>query len=248
MYRVAICDDQPQDAQRLRDMLQRFSPMSPGISLHADIYHDSQALLQTAAQRPYDLYFIDILMPGLNGLETARCLRQYQMRPVIIFLSSSPDFSLEAYRVRALNYLIKPITQEELNNALYEVVSLFLAAPPRYQVILTADGLVSIHTYHLSYVECFRHTILYHLGDGNTLTSRNMRVSFAKLTRTLLEKDGFLQPHRSYVVNPVHIAKMTAQEFFLLDESRIPISKLRLSEVKEQYLNYLSEHSFSALG
>ena len=78
---------------------------------------------------PFHIILLDILMPLLNGMDTARELRQYDKTVKIIFLTSSPEFALESYDVKAYSYLLKPVTYEKLEETLNECVKTFAIDP-----------------------------------------------------------------------------------------------------------------------
>lgn len=77
-------------------------------------FENAVDLLASIEHQNYDLLFLDVLMPGLNGLQAAREIRQKNDRIKIVFLTSSPEYAVESYSVQATNYLLKPATEERL--------------------------------------------------------------------------------------------------------------------------------------
>lgn len=112
--RVAVVDDLRMDAENLRGMLDRRLPSGTFI----DLYASGEAFL--ASQSRYDLIFLDIVMEGMNGIETARQFRARDMDCLIVFLTSSREYVWEAFPMHAFDYLVKPVEQERLDRVLEE--------------------------------------------------------------------------------------------------------------------------------
>ena len=112
--RVAVVDDLRMDAENLRGMLDRRLPSGTFI----DLYASGEAFL--ASQSRYDLIFLDIVMEGMDGIETARQFRARDMDCLIVFLTSSREYVWEAFPMHAFDYLVKPVEQERLDRVLEE--------------------------------------------------------------------------------------------------------------------------------
>ena len=97
---------------------------------------------------PFHIILLDILLPLLNGMDTARELRQYDKTVKIIFLTSSPEFALESYDVKAYSYLLKPVTYEKLEETLNECVKTF-AIDPKHLILKTALGYQKIYFHEI---------------------------------------------------------------------------------------------------
>ena len=119
MIRVAVCDDSPEFLQRAVNMVERWSEQS---GTPAEIYRfdNGDALLAKNAVTHMDIIFLDIIMPLQNGIDTAKELRQSDNAVKIIFLTSSPEFALDSYEVKAQGYLLKPVTYEKVKETLDE--------------------------------------------------------------------------------------------------------------------------------
>ena len=105
--RIALVDDNPQDAQVLQGYLDRFS-REVGLEWSYAYYSDGQAFLNGDTCQ-FDLIVMDVDMPGINGIETARLLRQRDPDVLLMFVTNMPQYALAGYAVDALDYLIKPV-------------------------------------------------------------------------------------------------------------------------------------------
>ena len=117
MLRIGVCDDDKEFLQRLVQMIHIWSDHS-GIPTELYPFDNGDELISKNAAFRMDIILLDIVMPLLNGMDTARELRAQDTAVKIIFLTSSPEFALESYEVRAQDYLLKPITYERLRRAL----------------------------------------------------------------------------------------------------------------------------------
>ena len=113
MLQIAVCDDSPDFLQLAVDMVERWTEQS---RIQTEIYRfdNGDALLAKNAVTHMDIIFLDIIMPLQSGIDTAKELRQSDNAARIIFLTSSPEFALESYEVKAQGYLLKPLHREKL--------------------------------------------------------------------------------------------------------------------------------------
>ena len=107
MVRIACCDDDKNHLNTIKNMIDSWNQCP--VLLHTDIFDEGDALIQAHAKQPYDIIILDIVMPLLNGVDTAREIRTKDKSVKIIFLTSSKEFAFESYRVKASDYLLKPV-------------------------------------------------------------------------------------------------------------------------------------------
>ena len=114
--RVLIADDEPLARDRLRAMLGEI----PGVEIVAEA-GDGHAALHACAEHHPDMILLDISMPGIDGLETARHLAEFDPRPVVVFCTAYDQHALSAFDAQAVDYLVKPVRAERLAAALERV-------------------------------------------------------------------------------------------------------------------------------
>ena len=119
--RVLIADDEPLARERLRAML----IAQPGVEVVAEA-GDGHAALHACAEHHPDMVLLDISMPGIDGLETARHLAEFEPRPMVVFCTAYDQHALSAFDAQAVDYLVKPVRAERLAAAL-ERVRIFAA-------------------------------------------------------------------------------------------------------------------------
>lgn len=114
--RVVIADDEPLARERLRSLLAD----EPGVEIVAEA-GDGHAALHACAEHHPDMVLLDISMPGIDGLETARHLAAFEPRPAVVFCTAYDAHALSAFDAQAIDYLVKPVRSERLSAALERV-------------------------------------------------------------------------------------------------------------------------------
>ncbi len=235
--RIAVCDDDPMELQKIRSLLEQYA------SLHqkeADLvvyaYTDGDSLLRDVKKLGmFDLMILDILMPGMNGMELARELRECGDLGKIIFLTSSPEYAVDSYKVGAFYYLLKPVHQVEL----FSLLSKALLAIGMEQVssIMLKCGarLTKVELRALLYVESANHNVHFHVKGGEVVVCFG---SLSEYESTLCEDGRFVRCHKSFFVNMDYVKSVTNKEFILTDGQLIPISRNIYRQVKDAYFDY----------
>lgn len=240
--RISYCDDNPTDLAYLSGLLDHYAKAHPTIPLHLRPFQSCNSLWSaTEAGQSFDLCLLTASAHnGINGIELAERLSNQHYRPQVVFLHHNADFAVEAFRVRAKHYLLKPLDEHKLFTALDEIVlPLSVSRDQPVTISTVQNSRTTVPLSSIIYTECNVHTIRYHMSDGATMDSRSIRVPFATAIAELLESGRFIQPHRSFAVNMEHIVRLSGQELVLRGNIHIPISRLRLSDCRSAYQNYL---------
>lgn len=238
---LAICEDTASDAQRLATLLSEYAKERPSANLSTAFFSSGEQVL--AYGERVDCYLLDILLEGLNGMDLARTLRRRDRDARILFLTTTPDYALSAFSVRATDYLLKPVSRTLLFRALDDAaaeLALRQSRRSRQFSFRTRGGLHTTLVEDILYIEIVGHTPFFHLMSG-VVRGSDLRVSFEESMAGLVELGCFLRPHRSFLVNAQHITTVTAQSLRLDSGALIPVARLRAAEVKAQYLDYLME-------
>ena len=105
MLRIAHIDDKPDELTHHQALMAEYFALRPRLKGELIPFSSQEDLLAAAIRESFDLYLLDILMPGENGIQLGRRLREVDKRGAIIYLTSSPDFAVESYTTRAFYYL-----------------------------------------------------------------------------------------------------------------------------------------------
>lgn len=230
MLKIAICDDSPLFLKQACLAVRKWAQKSP-FTVELYTYDNGDELIIANKTEPFDIILLDILMPLLNGMETARELRQHDKSVKIIFLTSSPEFALESYDVKAYSYLLKPVNDEKLEDILNECVQTF-ATDPKNLILKTSFGYQKIYYHEIEFAEAQNKKVLFRLRSGNTIESCDPFHFFEDM---LTLKDGFFKCHRSYLVYLPNVDHFTATEITTKSGKHIPIARSYSKTFKEAY-------------
>ena len=238
MLRIAVCDDEEQELRKTAALLERYLRDSSTSFGRVELFQSSDALLERSAELGgFDLYILDILMPGLSGIDAGRKLRQLGDGGEIIYLTTSNDFAADSYEVQAFFYLLKPIEAEKLFRVLNGVVEKLNRRRSEGILIRTADGPRHILLERIRYVERVGRIMRYHCTDG-TVDSQTIRVSFREMAAPLLADRRFCLCGASFVLNFQHVTGVNSQTALLDDGQTVTLPRTAAVEFKKAWGNY----------
>jgi len=220
MLKIALCDDETTYLHTTEKLLREWSREAE-IPMELDCFTHGDALLVKHRSSRYDVIFLDIVMPLLSGMDAAKELRNLDKSVNIIFLTSSPEFALSSYSVRALDYLIKPLTYEKLKEVLEECIAL-LHKEPESLTLKTAGGYRKIYHHDIEYLEAQNKRVLFYLAHGESLEVLQPLHTFET---ELPDSKGFFKCHRSYLVNLKNIRHFSNVELTTKTGRQIPIAR-----------------------
>jgi DNA-binding LytR/AlgR family response regulator len=235
MLKLAVCDDDQNDRIKISQLLSEWSEhiKKNGVEVTIDVYDNGDALLDGGV---HEIVLLDVLMPLLNGIETARELRKKDETVSIIYLTSSPEYAIDSYSVQAVNYLLKPVNRASLFTTLDKCVSIIDKRNTDCMLICADNTLCKVNLHNIEYIEAANHAVLFHLHTGIILKTTSRLADYEK---RLLALPNFIKPHRSYIVNLDYVVKLTPSEIISCCHNSLPISRALYTEIKKRYINYL---------
>ncbi len=183
----------------------------------------------------YDILLLDILMPGINGMQAAHEIRAFDAGVKIVLLTSSPEFAVESYAVKAYDYILKPVSKDKLFSILDAVIAEELK-PLEGLTIKTQSGVARILFSRLAFVEIMNRKLYFHLADGSV---REVSASLASFEEELLARAEFVKVHRSYIVNLWQVGELRSKELITHAGKTVPMSRLLYGKVREAYMRHL---------
>lgn len=242
MIHIAICDDSKQERQILAALFKRYQELH-ATPLQIHIFQNGLSLLDAIDQgKRFDITILDILMPGENGIEIARNIRASGTDTEIIFLTSSPEYAVDSYEVKAQNYLLKPVTEEKFFASIDSILAELDEKDTASFIIYTTEKQYSrIRVSSLVYGEVTHRTITLHLADQTMISAI---MTFTEFLDILKAYPDFIYPHRSYAVNMHYIQYVTKSDIILTDGQKIPLSRNNYTKISEQFLNFAYTNSF----
>lgn len=243
--RCIAVDDEPMALDKLKNYIGRI----PYLELVAACEGAYEAM-QVMAEQKVDAMFIDINMPDVNGLEFVRALND---APMVVFTTAYAEYAVDSYKVRAVDYLLKPYGFEDFQRACgnlkkqwdltHQEASPQAAAQSSPQNSRQDGGFlylkvdyryVRVALDNIMYIEGMNEYLKIHLVSGDPFLTH---TTFRQINECLPE--NFLQVHRSYVVNMKHVREVERSVVLMADGTRISVSDSN----KEAFMSYLLDHS-----
>lgn len=237
MLTIALCDDEEHQRQKIKDLVSEY--FDGHVNLKT--YKDGQKLLdhiEFEGKDLFDLYILDVIMPQLSGIELGRKLRRIGVCAPIIYLTSSRDYAVESYNVRAFHYMVKPIEKEKLFPVLAQAENVIAQSKTNSVTINTPGGAVVIRTSEILYAELYSRSVRYYLTNGASIDSQKLRISFQKAVGGLLELKNFTMLGSSFLVNLHHIKKVNKKELILVNNQILSIPKGTKNDLLRAWMDY----------
>jgi len=226
---ILICEDMKYEADLLADFI-----AESGFEVNVAIYNNARdALAYVRSGADLDVCFLDILMPGMTGIELAEELREGGFKGFIVFLTGSNSYAPESYRVKAFDYLIKPAAPGRVKEVLAELDKAIKSADNGGVLIKGAGVSRMLLFREISHLEVIQNIVHIQLIDG---TVHRTRATLAEVTPKLLGDSRFIQCHRSYIVNMGCIVALQGSSFIMRDGTNVPISR-KFSDAKLKYID-----------
>lgn len=230
--RVAIAEDEGRDLDRLREQLNRFGTENL-IEMQLFPFPNGAQLLERF-RGGWDLILLDVDMPTLNGMETARAIRQLDPDVLIMFITNLAQYALGGYEVQAFDYMLKPVSYPALAMKLKLALRALQRNADRSIILNRGGELFRVPLSHLYYIEVFGHRLCYHTMERDI--DVNSVSALSDLEREL-RPDGFVRCHKSFLVNVRYVDHIKGCAL-TVNGQEIPISKNRRGEVLKELLAY----------
>lgn len=240
--RIAICDNDQQSLDELCSLIDTYIAEHPSTDDFYTSFLGPATLLSATEQdeHAFDIFILDVLMPGMTGLELGSAIRANQPNASIIYTTSSKEFALDAFNVHALDYLVKPVDAKALSTSLDMARDRVDTGAGRKMQIRGRNGVTSVETGNIEFVENLARVPMYNMSDGTVIAGSTNRGTFEAAVGPLASDPAFVQPHKSFFVN-MHFVRTLGQGVFILDDGRqIPISRKNASYTRKRYLSFLS--------
>ena len=235
MIKITFCDDDMEVLHQMNELLDRYRVERNEDITYAAFQSPFELLTEIEKGIRPDILFLDVVMPGQNGMDVAKEIRQYDTNMKIIFLTSSPEFAVESYSVGAYFYQLKPIWEESFFRLMDAVLAECEKKKKNRLILRSKDGITRIDLQQLEYCEVLGRKLLFHLENGAVLESAG---SLDDLAGQLMQYSNFFRPHRSFLVNMEYIQNISSRSIKMVNDAEIPIPHGKCSEIKNTYMEY----------
>lgn len=240
MVRIAVCDDNELQRELMRDLLDQFAEQS-GREISVAVLAGGRELLEEVRKSgSFDIYILDLIMPEINGMETAETLRLMKDPGKIIFLTSTLEYAAASYEVKAFYYMLKPVDRFRLFKVLESAIG-GAETDPQSILVRGKNRETRLKPEDIMYVEMNGRVPYYYLHDGRSLEGQNVRNSFRKLVAPLLERRSFALCGTSLLVNLKYVDTADSDSILMRDGTQLFPPRSAFPDFARVLQNYSSK-------
>ncbi len=231
MITIAVVEDSPKSMEQMKQFLERYR-QEHDLEFQTSFYPDSVAFLEQ--YRPqYDIIFLDVVMPGIDGMETARRIRAQDADVILVFVTRMAQLALKGYEVQAMDFLVKPLNYDAFELRMGLLLERLPRQRPKSLLISTREGKWRIVIDRLIYVEVIKHKLYYHTKDDTFETSGTMKEAEEQL-----EGCAFSRCDNSLLVNLRYVT-WVGQTELTAGDCRLKISRPRRKQFLQELADYV---------
>lgn len=229
MIKIAVCDDDPTSLKQIIQYVKEYQ------NINCSIYSYDSGIALLEDNVSFDIILLDIDMPQLNGLETAKRIRERDKDVILIYITNYSDYSVFAFAVHAFSYLLKPVDKEALYHQLAEALEYKKPLNSSELEFITLNGILRLKPEQILYFEYLNRKIYLHTKEEIF----SLKGKISSLHDELLSY-GFDMPHKSFLVNLFAIKSIKGNDIFLVNEELLPLSQKKAADFKKALNYYLS--------
>lgn len=233
--RVLLCDDDTRDVDRLESLINKYGADN-NIQFNVNSYSAGEELLDDILKgKNADIFFLDINLEGMDGIEIAGKIREKYDNVPIVFITAYINYALDGYKVRANRFLVKDDLEHTFTECMDDICSEIIKKR-KSTMFHCVDGDRRINLSDISLFETSGRQVIIHRRDQTFQMYEKLNALEEKL-----EGCGFIRIHRFYLVNIKYIANIHNYVLTLADGRKLPIPKGRYREVRQKYTLFMGE-------
>ncbi|MFA6829295.1 MAG: LytTR family DNA-binding domain-containing protein [Bacilli bacterium] len=183
----------------------------------------------------FDIVFMDIQMPFMDGMEVSHKLREKDENVKLIFVTNMGQYAIKGYEVDALAYMVKPITYYNFRLILDKTMKSLKRNREKMITINSDSGIIKVNLEDILYIEVSNHDLFYHTEE-NEYQSRD---SLSRVENELIS-DGFAKCNKSFLVNLRHVKKIDNESVFV-GKYILKVSRTKKKEFSDAFVNYIGD-------
>ena len=240
--KIAIVDDEPLYLEQVVAIAKEYEKERTDKKIVFDIFSHPEDLLESSYRLGgYDIYVLDVIMPGMDGIELGKKLREANYDGKIVYLTSSPEFAYDSFSVKAFNYILKPAKKDVFFHTIDEAIASISDKKDKALIIKTKEKSTKINFDSIMYAELANRAITYYLVGGKKIESTTVRSSFSESVAELLTDKRFIACSQSMVVNLDHITEVENDTVFFGNTYKTSLGEKNCRKLRNVWSNYLFE-------
>ena len=233
--KVGIVEDSIKSREELNDLIKKFQTSTYDFLISN--YENGDLFLKKLKKSTFDIIFLDIDLPGKNGFEIAKDIRNIDNEVIIIFVTNLAQFAINGYSVKAFDFILKPLNKDKFNQTFYRVIEeLNHKYNDEYIIVSYKSETLKIPINDIYYIEVSGHNLIFHLVNG----VKQVRGSLTNL-ETKLNKFNFSRCNNPYLVNLKYVTSFKGEYIYILNNDKIRISQTKRKSFLSDLNNYIGE-------
>ena len=228
---IAVVEDDKSAADRLLSMLDRYGAENKLVINKRYFGYSTEFLENYTAG--YDIVFMDIVLPDMDGMTAAKKLREKDKSVVLVFATNMSQYAINGYEVNAADFIVKPLAYESFSVKLDRIFECIAKLEEVVLPVRTSGGMISLAASEIKYIEVMGHELIYH-------TTRGDHRSYGSLYKAekRLEAARFVRCNNYYLVNPRYVESVGANTT-VVGGTELSVSYSRRKEYRKAIVEYL---------
>lgn len=229
--KIAIVDDEKKATELIESYIEQFKKENR-IRIETKVYRNPNDFLSDY-RSDFDLILMDIEMPGLNGIETAKELRRMDPNVTLIFITNMAQYAIHGYEVDAVDFVVKPVSYADFAMKMQKAMRYVAQRQDDKLTLETVDGKITVAVSDIYYIEVVRHYLEFHTAHGMIKTRGVM-----KETEELLKDYHFARCNHGYLVNLKYVDALNGNIVQVAGEE-LTVSRNKKSEFLLEFTKYV---------
>ena len=240
--RIAICDDEALCLSQVTAVADEYVLERKEDKYVFDTFSHAEDLLESAEKTGgYDIYILDVVMPDMNGIDLGVNLRNAGYDGKIIYLTSSAEYALDSFKVKAFDYIIKPIQKDAFFKVMDEAALSVKDKKDKCILVKSKERSIKIPLDSIMYAELSQRTVIYNLVGGKSISSITIRTNFTDAVSKLLEDKRFVLCGAGMAVNLDHVTEVENDAVVFDNTYRPFLGEKLCRKLRSDWSNYLFE-------
>ncbi len=228
--RIAIVEDDLESMEILEKYLRRYEKEN-NVIIDIVKYQDGDEIV-TYYDSKFDIILLDIEMKRLDGMSTAKIIREFDKEVIIIFITNMPQYAIKGYEVKALSFLLKPLPYFAFSQEISDSITKISKYVDKSLLLTTKEGVVRVNIHDIYYVETMKHYLIVHEKNGDHTVKMPL-----KMIEEELADGSFFRCNNCFLVNLDEV-KSVKDDFVIVNDTELKISRPR----KKDFLEALATH------
>lgn len=229
--KIAVVDDNLKDGGRIKQYIERYA-LEQDQKFQVFLYASGLDFLDDMG-RNFDVVFMDIEMPHLDGIETARKMRERDDTTILIFITNLAQYAIHGYEVNAIEFMVKPVGYYNFSDKMTKALRFVRRNEEKVMLFKSSDAVTKIPVSQILYLEKEKNYIIFHTERGEFRERGSMAEMEEKLAGA-----GFSKCIAGCLVNLRHVLKME-KDLVWVGNTSLPVSRAQRKEFAKEFVDFL---------